>query len=349
LQVALERAEPALKLLERVTDPLVLTGFLNKYVNDACLAGLYDVGSKYAQEELRHAETSELDFVRPHALLNLAVAQLGLGLYSQAAATIKLADRERSEDDDHLTLNSLATRARLLISTGSAARALAVTDIDLSGVAPQSILSEFLATRALAYACLGETQQALRTTDHALELPKHLDTVILAACVHAIAALATPDEERCVGSLTKVVDETGSVDGLVCAARGCPGLAQALRACHTTDSHLVAVLQRRGGSAIASAIGLQRRTSARAGSAQPLSAREEEVLQLVAAGLRNREIATRLFISHKTVKTHLQNIYSKLGVRSRTQAAVWASSRPQATAPTSTSPADLRPPEPGAF
>ena len=55
-----------------------------------------------------------------------------------------------------------------------------------------------------------------------------------------------------------------------------------------------------------------------------LSAREEEVLQLVADGLGTTEIAQRLFISQKTVKNHLASIYEKLDARDRTQAVLMA-------------------------
>ncbi|MGW4647315.1 response regulator [Kitasatospora sp. NPDC004289] len=51
-----------------------------------------------------------------------------------------------------------------------------------------------------------------------------------------------------------------------------------------------------------------------------LSPREAEILQLLAEGLANRQIAKRLFISEATVKTHLVHIYDKLGVDSRTAA-----------------------------
>jgi LuxR family maltose regulon positive regulatory protein len=54
--------------------------------------------------------------------------------------------------------------------------------------------------------------------------------------------------------------------------------------------------------------------------AEPLSERELEVLALIAAGKSNKEIAARLFVSTSTVKTHINNLYRKLGARSRTQA-----------------------------
>jgi DNA-binding CsgD family transcriptional regulator len=57
---------------------------------------------------------------------------------------------------------------------------------------------------------------------------------------------------------------------------------------------------------------------------EQLTDRELEVLEHVAAGARNREIAAILNVSIKTVEFHLRNILSKLGVRSRTEAVVRA-------------------------
>jgi len=58
--------------------------------------------------------------------------------------------------------------------------------------------------------------------------------------------------------------------------------------------------------------------------AEPLSEREVEVLRLVTAGLSNREIAMRLFISPGTAKSHIHNLCSKLGAHNRTEAAMRA-------------------------
>jgi DNA-binding NarL/FixJ family response regulator len=58
--------------------------------------------------------------------------------------------------------------------------------------------------------------------------------------------------------------------------------------------------------------------------AAALSTREEEVLRLVADGLANKQIARRLGISERTVKAHLTNVFKRLDVSDRTQAALWA-------------------------
>jgi DNA-binding NarL/FixJ family response regulator len=58
--------------------------------------------------------------------------------------------------------------------------------------------------------------------------------------------------------------------------------------------------------------------------ASPLTNREEEILQLIADGYSTSEVASRLFISGKTVKNHLASIYSKLDARDRTQAVLSA-------------------------
>ena len=60
---------------------------------------------------------------------------------------------------------------------------------------------------------------------------------------------------------------------------------------------------------------------------EPISARELEVLELVARGASNRDAAARLFISEATVKTHLVHIYAKLGVNDRAAAVTEAFDR----------------------
>ncbi|MGW4123758.1 helix-turn-helix domain-containing protein [Nocardia sp. NPDC004711] len=57
--------------------------------------------------------------------------------------------------------------------------------------------------------------------------------------------------------------------------------------------------------------------------AADLAKRESEILRLLATGASNREIARALYVSEGTVKNHVSNILTRLGVRDRTQAAIY--------------------------
>jgi DNA-binding NarL/FixJ family response regulator len=59
-------------------------------------------------------------------------------------------------------------------------------------------------------------------------------------------------------------------------------------------------------------------------TAEDLTPREREVLELVGQGLANKQIARRLSIKEKTVKAHLSNVFQRIGVSDRTSAALWA-------------------------
>lgn len=97
-------------------------------------------------------------------------------------------------------------------------------------------------------------------------------------------------------------------------------LAQAVRLAHAgIDQHNPAVIDRLLG-ALDRAAGQGRP----APPPVPLTPRERDVLRLLAEGASNREIARRLYLSEGTVKNHVSNILSRLGLRDRTQAALYA-------------------------
>jgi DNA-binding NarL/FixJ family response regulator len=94
---------------------------------------------------------------------------------------------------------------------------------------------------------------------------------------------------------------------------------------------------RRGEVHLDPAVARQLTASLRGGpSADPqalLTIREREILLLVAQGKANKEIASELVISERTARTHVSNILAKLGLNSRTQAALWAVREGLATPP----------------
>jgi DNA-binding NarL/FixJ family response regulator len=138
--------------------------------------------------------------------------------------------------------------------------------------------------------------------------------------------------------LTTYADEDAIVPALQAGARGyltkdasAEQIEAAIRAVHAGQTHLDPAVQERLVTAVLShapAAGPAPLGSAPPGSGQKppggLTARETEVLVLLAAGLSNTEIGQRLYLSHATVKTHINRIFAKTGARDRAQAVRYA-------------------------
>jgi two-component system, NarL family, response regulator LiaR len=127
-----------------------------------------------------------------------------------------------------------------------------------------------------------------------------------------------PDIE--VLALTSVLEESLVIQAIQAGAIGyllkdtdAPKLRQAIKAAAAGEVQL---------SPAAAAMLMHKVKAPR--SPETLTERETEVLRQLARGKSNKEIATSLFISETTVKTHVKNIMQKLGVPSRTQAALYA-------------------------
>lgn len=88
---------------------------------------------------------------------------------------------------------------------------------------------------------------------------------------------------------------------------------------HAAREHMNRVIR-----VFAPAAGREPGSAETGGLIEPLTDRELEVLRLVAAGKRNREIARELVVTLETVKKHVSNIFSKLGATSRTKAVAQA-------------------------
>jgi len=97
-----------------------------------------------------------------------------------------------------------------------------------------------------------------------------------------------------------------------------PELAKAIRAVHSGETHLHPEITKKLMNQFISPKSDIEITP------DELTPREMEVLQLIARGLSNKELAHKLTISEKTVKSHLSSIFSKLHLSDRTQAAIYA-------------------------
>ncbi|MDQ2743105.1 MAG: response regulator transcription factor [Chloroflexota bacterium] len=128
--------------------------------------------------------------------------------------------------------------------------------------------------------------------------------------------------------LTTYADDTSIFGALEAGAlgyltkdAGAQQIAQAIRTVHAGEALLDPAVQFRVLQQLRHAIPEPKRATS---LPDDLTVREGEVLRLIAEGLNNREIAERLFISEATVKTHINNIFSKAELRDRAQAVVYA-------------------------
>jgi DNA-binding NarL/FixJ family response regulator len=139
--------------------------------------------------------------------------------------------------------------------------------------------------------------------------------------VAATAAIRTQLPETEVIALTSVLEDEQVVGAVRAGAIGyllknteCDELCRAIKAAAGGQVQLAPEAARR----------LMREVRSPEQPAVPLSERETDVLRLLAAGKANKEIARELSIGEQTVKTHVSSVLGKLGVQSRTQAALYA-------------------------
>jgi DNA-binding NarL/FixJ family response regulator len=128
--------------------------------------------------------------------------------------------------------------------------------------------------------------------------------------VEVVALTSFGEEERVHAALD------AGASGYLLKDADADEVAAAVRAAHRGELQLDAAVARH----LMSSLGMAPRDD----PAAELTARELEVLRLVGAGKANKEIAAELYISERTVRTHVSNVLAKLRLSSRTQAALWA-------------------------
>jgi len=173
----------------------------------------------------------------------------------------------------------------------------------------------------------GEALERLHAMNAAGDAP---DVVLMDLAMEPVDGVTATRELRAampeveVLAVTSLIDQSRVQAALEAGATGylikdaaSEELAVAIRAAQRGEVHLDAAIARR----------LMESLSARSTVPDPfseLSEREVEILRLIADGHANKEIARRLVISERTARTHVSNILRKLGLSSRTQAALLA-------------------------
>jgi DNA-binding CsgD family transcriptional regulator len=303
------RIADAMSVTETATDAAFLTGNDQVVVwalwADAMVCSLAGETARAlasAREAVARSERFTETFFSSLSRLHLASALNAAG--DPAGARVELAAVQAGPSQRLLDLrggNGWELLTRTLLSLGeldAAAEAAATADAR----ARTTLLPQRTATATCARAAVllarGDPEAAIDAAREALPLAESAGNPVLGARAQALIGTALGR----AGSTEDAVVELEEAERTLFAAG-------ALR-----DADAAAQELRRLGHRARRRI---RDPRSGAGGVAALSAREREVATLVASGMRNRDVAAALFVSEKTVESHLARIYDKLGVRSR--------------------------------
>lgn len=306
-----------------------------------CCAELHSVDGNWsaAEEHLRHG-ISRLQGTGHRARCGPPVAKLAELLVLQGRIE-EAADALGDDDSD----STLVARARLALARGERGTACALAERWIrrrgEGLVAVGALS------VVGRAAIAEGDQPLveatvrRIASIAAE-SRNRRAAGAAALLEGEAALDSGDSAAAAAAFERALDHYAGLDGLLDVASAHLGLAQATESrrpevARVEATSALAGFEAAGASRLADvARALLRRLGDRSHvgrkGAGRLTDREVEVLRLVARGLTNAEIADRLFISVKTAGNHVSNILTKIGARSRTEAAAFAAVHPEVLA-----------------
>jgi ATP/maltotriose-dependent transcriptional regulator MalT len=215
-------------------------------------------------------------------------------------------------------------QGNLAAAAGAIRRALAETED------PLKLASMLPACVEILLAC-GDVDEARSASERLETIAGRYESTMLRGMVgHARGAvqLAEGDPRAALSALRAAAESWRALDAPYEIARSRALIGEACRALGDEDTAVLELEAARDAFADLGAPVELARVDAllRRGPQQPhgLSAREHEVLRLVASGRSNREVAAELVISEHTVARHVQNIYAKLGVSSRAAATAFA-------------------------
>jgi LuxR family maltose regulon positive regulatory protein len=319
---ALRQSEAVVSLLTEVDDPLIRTAFLHMLGGVMVIAARYDEANSFCRDAIAEARKFRLPFAVPHACVNGANAETGRRNFRRAEALLSEAEALGSQTaDEHTALNVAASRLRLHIAQGAVDEPVEIEPAELETATP-AMLSEYLGLVALALAGGGDRVGAYRYIRKVEDASKYLEGRSLGAWARVVADNQANEKSAAslAGSTFRDLAERGFRDSFVTAYRAHPKLLLLV----SQDQELLPAVRRiltaAKDHALAKAVGLA--VPKEDQQRGPLSRREAEVHRLMASGMSNREIAETLFISEATVKVHVRRVLQKLGVRTRTEAAL---------------------------
>jgi ATP/maltotriose-dependent transcriptional regulator MalT len=310
--------EEPLHALPQVEDPRARTAFTYAAAYTLAQKAQYREAMAWVERFDADVEAFDLEFARPHAAWTGALIRLGLRRFGEAERLLQtVEDAAAAIQSVSHTCNARILRARLRLVTGGLEDALRLTEDSPPERLIPSWRAEHYATRALALACADEAAQATIVAAKATSTSRAVEVTVLAASADAVVAARRDDAQPAVAFMN-LASRLGAWDPVVCACRASPELAEALSSDRASRRLLEPLYAASDDRALARRAGF--RTRATRSPVEILSPREREVLGLIAEGMRNKDIASALFISQSTTKVHVRNVLAKLGVKNRAEA-----------------------------
>jgi DNA-binding CsgD family transcriptional regulator len=351
MRASVGRPMPAfvLTLLERydesgaILDRLVRAA---REYGDRSAAGVFLAERSWTRYRSGAVESAEADASEALRIARDATRARGHAPIAAATAVLAGLERERpleelvaivealppAGDSDTIVQDDLAlARAWLLLSNGDAQAALDIAselDREESWGCGSPTLLPWRSVVSVALAQLGEEERALEVAREELRLAELLGTPRAVGIAQRAVAWAGPADERQAGLEAAVATLENSQARLELARVTCELGAELRRKGDRTAAREVlrrayALASECGGTRLANrARDELGRSGARlirepASGVEALTPSEVRVAELAAEGLTNREVAQSLFVSEKTVETHLGRVYRKLGIKSR--------------------------------
>lgn len=320
----LRGAEAVAETVAEARDPVIRASFWHVYSGALRLAARYDEALAASERTEHEIDRFDLGFARAYVLLTRSLTHMGLSQYDEAETALDDAATMGSRTGDvFIQLSERVNRCRLFLLRGSDIEAIACT----AGKWPENVtaglLGEFLACRALALARSGGIEQSDELLTLIERTTRENEARALGECVRALIALdlVGRDASSLVEHFHTAVSRS-VLDPYVFAFKLDQRLPRVIHRNPTLRSALddlrpfIGPVVHRSDEKPHESLALD-----------SLTPREHEVLALVAEGLTNAEIASTLFLAVPTVKVHVRSVLRKLGLRTRTEAAVYAVTR----------------------